>query len=322
VATQERGIVEVMTTDKKPTVRGRGVLGAALLLALGGLAFYLGARNRVQPAFYVALGDSYTSGPGIPPQIDTQSGCERSDRSYPVLVARHLGLSTARFRDASCSGARIADLTGPQSTGSAVNPPQLASLTAGTTLVTLGIGGNDLDFSGVVTRCVVLDLPGILFDDLRHISDDRAPCRASYAAAGTDQIRQAIQAAALKLSAALARIRGRAPHARVLVVGYPDLLPARGDACTDILGITPGDVAYLDSEELLLNRMLATRAAAAGDGYVDTYTPSAGHDACADPATRWIEPLLPDASAAPVHPNALGEQGIAGAVERAVAAAP
>jgi lysophospholipase L1-like esterase len=311
-----------MTTDKKPKVRTRATLSAALLLALGGLALYLAARNRAQPAFYVALGDSYSAGPGLPLQIDTQSGCERSDRSYPVLVAHHLGLSTARFRDASCSGAGIADLTAPQSTGSAVNPPQLASLTADTTLVTLGIGGNDLDFSGVVTRCVELDLPGILLDELFHISDDRAPCRASYTAAGTDQIRQMIQTTALKLSAALAQIRDRAPHARVFVVGYPDLLPARGNACTRVLGITPGDVAYLDSEELLLNRMLATQAAAAGDGYVNTYTPSTGHDACADPATRWIEPLLPDATAAPIHPNALGEQGIADAVERAIAAAP
>ena len=44
-----------MTTDKKPKVRRRATLSAALLLALGGLALYLGARNRVQPAFYVAL---------------------------------------------------------------------------------------------------------------------------------------------------------------------------------------------------------------------------------------------------------------------------
>jgi hypothetical protein len=102
-----------------------------------------------------------------------------------VLVADHLGLSTARFRDPSCSGARIADLSAPQSTGSAVNPPQLASLTADTTPVTLGIGGNDLDFSGVVTRCVELDLPGILLDELRHISDDRSATTARPAARRT-----------------------------------------------------------------------------------------------------------------------------------------
>jgi hypothetical protein len=107
----------------------------------------------------------------------------------------------------------------------------------------------------------------------------------------------------------------------VLVVGYPDLLPATdGAACASILGITPGDVTYLDNEELALNSMLKQQAAAAHDGYVDTYSPSVGHDACSAAATRWIEPLLPDAPAAPMHPNSVGEQGIANAVEHAVAA--
>jgi hypothetical protein len=37
--------------------------------------------------------------------------------------------------------------------------------------------------------------------------------------------------------------------------------------------------------------MLRQRARAAGAVYVDTYTPSLGHDACSGPARRWIEPL-------------------------------
>jgi hypothetical protein len=67
--------------------------------------------------------------------------------------------------------------------------------------------------------------------------------------------------------------------------------------------------------------MLSSQATAAGDGYVDTYTPSIGHDACAAPSARWIEPLIPAAPAAPMHPNAAGQQGIADAVERAIAPA-
>ena len=64
--------------------------------------------------------------------------------------------------------------------------------------------------------------------------------------------------------------------------------------------------------------MLKQQVTAAGDDYVDTYTASAGRDACSDPATRWIEPLVPDAPAAPMHPNARGRQGIADVVEHAV----
>jgi hypothetical protein len=123
-------------------------------------------------------------------------------------------------------------------------------------------------------------------------------------------------------TAALLRIHDLAPHARVLVVGYPDLLPASdGGACALVLGITSGDVEYLNNAELQLNRMLSSQATASGDGYVDTYTPSTGRDACAAPSSRWIEPLIPAAPAAPVHPNAAGQQGIAAAVERAIASA-
>jgi hypothetical protein len=52
--------------------------------------------------------------------------------------------------------------------------------------------------------------------------------------------------------------------------------------------------------------------------YVDTYTPSEGHDACSAKATRWIEPLIPSSPAAAVHPNERGERGMADAVLRAV----
>ena len=88
-----------------------------------------------------------------------------------------------------------------------------------------------------------------------------------------------------------------------------------------VLGITFEDVDYFNNEELQLNRMLSSQATAAGDGYVDAYTPSISHDACAARSIRWIEPLLPAAPAAAMHPNAVGQQGIADAVERAIARA-
>jgi lysophospholipase L1-like esterase len=303
-------------------IRTGAVAAFALTLTLGLLAVHAATRQGPARTLYIALGDSYTAGDGIPAPFGIPAGCERSSRSYPVLVAGHLGLNASQYRDASCSNATIADLTAPQGTGSAADPPQLSALSADATLVTLGIGGNDLGFSGILTRCVGLDALGALLAGAFHRTDDGAPCRASYTFTGTDEIRQKIQAASVALAAALLRIHGIAPHARVLVVGYPDLLPASdGGACARVLGITSGDVDYLNNEELQLNRMLSSQATAAGDGYVDTYAPSIGHDACAAPATRWIEPLVPAAPAAPMHPNAAGQQGIADAVERAIAPA-
>jgi hypothetical protein len=79
-------------------------------------------------------------------------------------------------------------------------------------------------------------------------------------------------------------------------------------------------VTFLNNEELRLNSTLRQDAQAAGAAYIDTYTPSLGHDACSDPASRWIEPLLPASPAAPLHPNATGEHGIADAVTHAIRA--
>ena len=77
-------------------------------------------------------------------------------------------------------------------------------------------------------------------------------------------------------------------------------------------------MGFLNNEEILLNSVLRQGAEAAGDGYVDTYAPSVGHDACSVPARRWIEPLLPASPAAPLHPNTAGEQGMADVVMHAI----
>ena len=267
---------------------------------------------------YAALGDSYTSGPDIPTQTGTPAGCDRSSRNYPSLVAKSLGFKTDKVHDVSCSGATIANLTASQSTSDGVNAAQFGALSSSTTLVTLGIGGNDVDFAGVLTRCVEVDLIPSLFG---RSAAQSSPCQAYYTSGGTDQIEQKIQAAATSLADALGRIKQRAPHASVFVVGYPDLLPSGGSSCADTLGITSADLVFLNQEELRLNAMLRASAKTAGAAYVDTYTPSQGHDACTEPDVRWIEPLEPASPAALLHPNARGEQAMASAVLAAIKSA-
>lgn len=262
---------------------------------------------------YVALGDSYTAGPDIPSPAGPTTGCEQSTSSYPYLVAHSLRL---KLTDMSCSSATIASLSAPQPTGDGTNPAQLSALSPATGLVTLGIGGNDVDWAGIVTRCTELDLIPALIPG--GATAQFAPCQAYYTSGGVDQIQQKIQVAAGELASALTQIRSLAPHARVYVVGYPDLLPGAGGMCAHTLGLTQGDASFLNQEEILLNSTLRRDAQAAGDGYVDTYGPSAGHDACSVPDSRWIEPLLPASPAAPLHPNAVGEQGMANAVAQAI----
>ncbi len=84
----------------------------AAVLTLLGLPT-TGAANTVNaPEHYVALGDSYASGPGIPEQRADPIGCQRSTHNYPALLAQALGIRD--YTDISCGGAKTDDMTAPQ----------------------------------------------------------------------------------------------------------------------------------------------------------------------------------------------------------------
>jgi len=84
--------------------------------------------------------------------------------------------------------------------------------------------------------------------------------------------------------------------------------------------LTTGDTAYLNGMEKELDAMLSSEASANGATYVDTYTPSIGHDACKSLSTRWVEPVLPESDAFSVHPNEKGMAEVAKLVEAAMRA--
>ena len=270
---------------------GIGVLGLCLIAAVAGPA---AAAGPPAPNHYVALGDSYTSGPGIPNQVPDGVGCGRSDHNYPHLVAT--ALEASHFTDVSCGSATTAHMAGAQPLPDGTsNVPQLDALSADVDLVTLGIGGNDIGFGEIMITCAAHSL-------LLPIG---APCREHYNRHG-DELGARIDATAPKGAAVLAGIRERAPSARVLVVGYPVILPADGPGCWPLMPVAFGDVAWLRTVEARLNAMLAAQAAAAGATFVDTYTSSVGHDVCQLPGSKWVEGFVPTAPANPVHPNALG----------------
>jgi lysophospholipase L1-like esterase len=248
---------------------------------------------------YAALGDSYTSSPLLPTQSMSPLGCLRSAKSYPVLVAK--ALHPRGFADVSCYGASTADLTRPERTVLGTNPPQLNAVRKADSLVTVQIGGNDVGFDRIIVTCGLLSLTDPF----------GAPCKAHYTSGGTDRLARAVSRTAPKVAAALRRVRRRAPHARIMVVGYPDVLPVHGTGCWPQVPVARGDLAYLNGLEHKLNRMLARQAAASGDSYVNTYAGSIGHDACQRPGVSWVEGLIPTSLAIPFHPNALGARAMA-----------
>jgi len=192
-------------------------------------------------------------------------------------------------------------VTSPQAIAGGTNPAQLDAVDSSTTTVTMGFGGNDIGFVNIITGCVAILPFG-------------APCKNKHAPAGkVDALAARIDAAGPRVGASVAAVRAKAPGAKVYVVGYPALLPETG-SCFPQMPYTPTDVAYLRGVNKRLNSMLAAQAASNGAHFVDVYTPSIGHDACKNKATRWVEPIVPTNPAAPVHPNALGAQGQATAV--------
>ena len=292
-------------------VRRAFALGGALTFALAGALASTSSANAATTAAaaatggrYVALGDSYTSGPLIP--IQSGGLCLRSSENYPSLTAAARGYSLV---DASCAGATTVNMAQDQTDlGIEINAPQLDSLTSGTSLVTVQIGGNDIGFIDIIETCAEESLTNPFGD----------PCTEHYTTGGTDQLLAAVKATGPKVEAVLQEIHQRSPHAAVYVVGYPDILPEDSDGCWPIVPIAYGDVAYLRQTETELNAMLAGEADANGATYVDTYTPTIGHDVCQAIGTKWFEGLVPTSLAAPFHPNALGEAAMAKALESAI----
>lgn len=264
---------------------GIATLAVAALLASASLT---GCKPKQGP--YVALGDSYVAGPLIPDQSTEPLGCLRSTRNWPKRVHEQIG--STELIDVSCSGAQIDDLYEAQgvSPGPA-NPPQLDALTAETTVVTLGIGGNDIGFSDLVQSC------GTSFPW-------DSGCKGDYVSGGHDEISDRIAAVAPQLDQAIDDIKARAPKAFVYVVGYPTVVPATGTGCYPLVPVLPSDIPWLRDKVTELNAMIEDVAVANGVQYIDLATPSIGHDFCS--GDRWVEGLVPLSTAAPVHPNAEG----------------
>ncbi|MGK5532007.1 SGNH/GDSL hydrolase family protein [Streptomyces sp. URMC 129] len=269
-----------------------GLLGTLLAVPPAANA----VTDEEPPLEYVALGDSYASlGTASTHYTDPETGCVRATDNYPARLAETLDPAT--FTDATCAGA----VTG------GVLSSQTAALTPDTDLVTLTIGGNDIGFGSIAAACGAAGMTNPL----------GSPCEDRFTSGGTDQLADRVAATAPKIDAVLADIRARAPHARIVVVGYLRILPpALG--CWPFVPISVGDVPYLDGVQRRLNTMIGDRATAAGATFVNPGE-TTGHDACQLlPWRRWVEGPVPVLDAAPMHPTAAGQAHVAGLVAGAV----
>ncbi|MBL0885911.1 SGNH/GDSL hydrolase family protein [Myceligenerans indicum] len=219
---------------------------------------------------YVALGDSYSSGTGTRSYIDDGTECLRSAYAYASLTAAAKGYSL-NFR--ACSGAVVAD----------VRNNQLGALSSSTRYVTVSVGGNDAGFADVLTECA---LPAWASD-----------C-AGAVAAGRSFISNTLPG---RLDTLYAAIRTRAPHAKVVVVGYPKIF--MGEDCNLLTFFSPSDEAALNDAVTLINSVTSTAASAKGFSFVNPISRFTGHAVC-DP-TEWINGFSSPLQES-YHPNRAG----------------
>lgn len=251
-----------------------GAMGLGALVVVFGLVVGAAAApcNPTATLEYVAMGDSYSSGVGLP---DATGECNRSTGyNYPNRIQQDQGFGS--FTDVSCSGAKTEHFSTAKNDSS---PPQFDALSDTTDVVTFTIGGNDLGFTSILAICA-------LMDDCRDAYGGPGMPKLTAKIAGSvgDSIQQAMEDSA-----------GHAPNADIFVLGYPDLLPATPTGSTWEQSCEPTSLFISDAErndlrqvQAALNAEIELRVDAAGARvhYVDTYTPSIGHDACSsDP---WV----------------------------------
>ncbi len=112
-------------------------------------------------------------------------------------------------------------MTGPQSTDAGTNPPQLLAVAANDEVVTLGIAGNDIDFTGIVENCIGRHALGA--NQGRH-----GPARPTTTRPATTSSRPRSRPCGLGSRPRWLKIHARAPQAKVFLVGYPAILPTDG----------------------------------------------------------------------------------------------
>jgi lysophospholipase L1-like esterase len=266
------------------SARGRFVSClATAVVALAGFVTLgaLPAAGAASVVEYVALGDSYAAGWGAPP-ADPEDPCQRSAQGYPTLlddVQKRIELEV----NAACKGAKTADVINTQ----------LSALNSDTRLVTLTVGGNDLNVADVAATCTT---PGVT----------AAQCIADIQNAVTPAKLQALDDALTDL---YAKVAARAPDARIVVTGYPYLAdPAPGSPI-----ITALNAATDQLNATIKQAVNVTQNADVNIRYVDVTAEFAGHGIFSP------NPFInPPGTEAAFHPNALGYSVYATAIADAL----
>jgi len=268
----------------------------------------IGTEETVSDASrYVALGDSNTSGAGLPtPATGAPENCFRTESGYPSIAAK--ALKQDEFESVACSGAGIESFVSTQNLyPSGEAPPQFNALKGNERIVSITIGDNDAGFGVVTETC------------LKAKSPTDTPCADKYITAGGNRLEQAAAALAEPLGEKIDAIRDRSPKARIFVVGYGPIIPEDGAGCWGKVNVSPADAPVFYGWQKAITETERATAAEHGATYVDFFNAGRGHDACQPAKRRWTNPVNGVGSAGwPVHPTIAGSRAAAAMLVKAV----
>ena len=234
--------------EASASMRSRGSLGSA-------------------PITWLAAGDSYSSGRGLE---HTSGPCARGVSSgslaYPIQAYDDLRKLMPELEQpyfTACSGAVIANFF---NTGDAEHLPEWRPAGARYDLVTFTFGGNTVDFSGVITQCVVGAFHEVHASAPGHKCPEDAWVR-----------QQVARKLGAPFVAFLREVADRTvvPGGNVVVLGYPYLManpaswPAADRSADSCQGITEADANQLRGEAEDLNATIARDVAAVNAEHLD-----------------------------------------------------
>ncbi|RYE64673.1 MAG: SGNH/GDSL hydrolase family protein [Oxalobacteraceae bacterium] len=266
-----------------------GVMGVtALALVATGVLFYQGKSKPETTGEYVALGSSFAAGLGLGPQVaGSPLICMRSANGYPHRLARRLGLSLV---DMSCSGSTTDHILRG---GQVFLGPQLDAIGPKTQLVTITSGGNDVSYVSDLT-----------------LASGRGGVLGKLFWKGPKPLAERnFQGVSNNFLSIVTEIRKRAPSAKIVIVGYPAIVPIRG-SCRK-LGVKPEIVDLARDLAARLDKAARSAAERGGALFADMGSRGADHDVCS--SMPWVNGANPS-NGAPFHPTAQGAEAVADAV--------
>jgi lysophospholipase L1-like esterase len=218
----------------------------------------------------VALGDSYAAGVGTDDAywLPSSEVCRRSSKAWPVLLHEQLqqdASASLALTFVACTGAKVQD----------VYTNQLAAINANSKYITLSIGGNDVDFQGVMMAClgVKRKLPPFTGDCSQEVLNK------------TSEL-PALRTQLVKL---YNDIKTKAPGALVIVTSYPHLVTKRYGQVVKV--INENEVAALQEAVDAMDNMLRNATAEAGVEFADVRQAFAGRGCNGNP--QWINCIMP-----------------------------